>query len=121
MLLVVLTMTAALGAAPQQPPASGHTMASDTKPATLLAGIQGVNFPITTRREEAQKFFNQGMALVYAFNHDEAIRSFRRAAEIDPQSLYPAGFDLAGDPREFGPPDLRPAELADRPPVEVAQ
>ncbi|MFN7918294.1 MAG: hypothetical protein U0Q55_23330 [Vicinamibacterales bacterium] len=89
MLLVVLTMTAALGAAPQQPPASGHTMASDPKPATLLAGIQGVNFPITTRREEAQKFFNQGMALVYAFNHDEAIRSFRRAAEIDPGSPMP--------------------------------
>jgi tetratricopeptide (TPR) repeat protein len=89
MLFVVLTMTAALGAAPQQPPAGGHTMAADTRPATLLPGIQGVSFPITTRRDDAQKFFNQGMALVYAFNHDEAIRSFRRAAEIDPGSPMP--------------------------------
>ena len=89
MLFVVLTMTAALGAAPQQPPAGGHTMAADARPATLLPGIQGVTFPITTRREEAQKFFNQGMTLVYAFNHDEAVRSFRRAAEIDPGSPMP--------------------------------
>jgi len=89
MLFVVLTMTAALVAAPQQAPAGGATMAPDSRPATILAGIQGVSFPISTRRDEAQKFFNQGLALVYAFNHDEAVRSFRRAAEIDPGSPMP--------------------------------
>ena len=62
---------------------------ADTRPVTLMAGIQGVHFPISTRRDEAQKFFDQGLTLVYAFNHDEAVRSFRKAAEIDPASPMP--------------------------------
>src|SRR5262249_7797612 len=37
-----------------------------------------------TTRPEAQRYFDQGLAFLYAFNHDEAIRSFRRAAELDP-------------------------------------
>lgn len=32
----------------------------------------------------AQRFFDQGLRYVYAFNHAEAIRSFQRAPEIDP-------------------------------------
>ena len=83
-----LMLTAALSIAPQLPTAS-NAPASDVRPATLLAGIQGVHFPISTRRDEAQKFFDQGLALVYASNQDEAIRSFRRAAEIDPGSPMP--------------------------------
>jgi tetratricopeptide (TPR) repeat protein len=88
-MLTVLMMTAALGAAqPQQPPHVDHPTA-DERPATLMPGIQGVNFQIATRREDAQKFFNQGMAFVYAFNHEEAVRSFRKASEIDPASPMP--------------------------------
>ncbi len=41
--------------------------------------------PVSTTNAEAQKFFDQGLAFVYAFNHEEAIRSFKRAAEIDPK------------------------------------
>src|SRR5690606_4643287 len=40
---------------------------------------------ITTGSPEAQRWFNQGLAWMYAFNHDEAIRSYAKAAEIDPQ------------------------------------
>ena len=40
--------------------------------------------PITTSSPEAQRYFDQGLAFLYGFNHDEAIRSFRRAAELDP-------------------------------------
>jgi tetratricopeptide (TPR) repeat protein len=70
--------------------AQDHAMAgADARPATLMPGIQGVHFPISTRRDDAQKFFDQGLALVYAFNHDEAVRSFRRAAELDPGSPMP--------------------------------
>jgi tetratricopeptide (TPR) repeat protein len=86
--LSVLMMTAALAAAPQQTTVPDHA-AADARPVVLMPGIQGVHFPISTRREEAQKFFDQGLALVYAFNHDEAVRSFRRAAEIDPGSPMP--------------------------------
>jgi tetratricopeptide (TPR) repeat protein len=38
---------------------------------------------IATPSKDAQEFFNQGLAFLYAFNHDEAIRSFQRAAELD--------------------------------------
>ena len=91
MVFTALVMAAALAAAlPQQPGSADHNMASaDSRPATLVPGIQGVHFPISTRREDAQKFFDQGLAFVYAFNHDEAVRSFRRAAEIDPGSPMP--------------------------------
>ena len=89
MLVPTLLMTAALAAA-QAPQAPAHTMATpDARPATLVPGIQGVHFAISTRRDEAQKFFDQGLAFIYAFNHDEAVRSFRRAAEVDPASPMP--------------------------------
>jgi tetratricopeptide (TPR) repeat protein len=39
---------------------------------------------VTTRSPEAQSYFDQGLNLLFGFNHDEAIRSFKRAAEIDP-------------------------------------
>jgi tetratricopeptide (TPR) repeat protein len=56
-----------------------------TKPATLTGGLGNVNHPVTTANAEAQRFFEQGLAYIYAFNHEEAIRSFKRAAELDPQ------------------------------------
>ncbi len=40
---------------------------------------------VTTNSAEAQRFFDQGLVLVHAFNHDEAIRSFTVATEFDPQ------------------------------------
>ena len=39
--------------------------------------------------EEAQKFYDQGLTFIYAFNHDEAVRSFRRAAGSIPNSPMP--------------------------------
>ena len=90
MVFPAIVIAAALAAAPQQTgPADHNVSAADSRPATLVEGIQGVHFPISTRREDAQKFFDQGMAFVYAFNHDEAVRSFRRAAELDPASPMP--------------------------------
>jgi tetratricopeptide (TPR) repeat protein len=59
------------------------------KPATLLPGMGRLNHPMATKSAEAQRFFNQGLTLTYGFNHDEAIRSFRRAAELDPASPMP--------------------------------
>ncbi|HEX7071405.1 MAG TPA: hypothetical protein VF190_11390 [Rhodothermales bacterium] len=42
------------------------------------------HFEISTSSEEAQKYFDQGIRLTYAFNHDEAIRAFKEAARLDP-------------------------------------
>ena len=60
--------------APAQPPA----------PATLETGLGDINHPVTTNNPEAQKFFNQGLAYIYAFNHEEAVKSFKQAIQLDP-------------------------------------
>jgi tetratricopeptide (TPR) repeat protein len=44
-----------------------------------------LHHPVSTSTPEAQKFFDQGMRLIYAFNHQEAAGSFERAAELDPK------------------------------------
>lgn len=41
--------------------------------------------PITTNNEQAQRYFDQGLTLAYAFNHDEAVASFQEAARLDPE------------------------------------
>jgi tetratricopeptide (TPR) repeat protein len=64
------------------PPAS-HAAGPVTVP--LFDGLGGFTRKVTITSPEAQRYFDQGLAFTYAFNHDEAIRSFRRAAEIDPQ------------------------------------
>jgi tetratricopeptide (TPR) repeat protein len=53
------------------------------KGAVLLPDL-GAHKRKVTASAEAQAFFDQGLALTYGFNHDEAARSFARAAEIDP-------------------------------------
>jgi tetratricopeptide (TPR) repeat protein len=42
------------------------------------------HYAITTDVAEAQAYFDQGLRLYYAFNHGEAIRSFRAAQALDP-------------------------------------
>src|SRR5438105_6713604 len=53
-------------------------------PARLIPGVGNAHHAVPTTSPEAQKFFDQGLCLVYGFNHDEAERSFRHAAELDP-------------------------------------
>src|SRR5499427_1881930 len=65
--------------------AQEHSARPAAKPATLMSGISDLHHPVTTSNAEAQKFFDQGLRLIYAFNHDEAAKSFRRAAELDPK------------------------------------
>lgn len=58
---------------------------TDTKrKAVLFDGLGDVHHPVATKHPEAQKFFDQGLRLIYAFNHDEAVLAFQRAAELDP-------------------------------------
>ncbi len=54
--------------------------------AQLFAGLGSHHRAITTASWDAQKYFDQGLTFAFAFNHDEAIRSFSRAAELDPGS-----------------------------------
>src|SRR6185437_2772824 len=48
-------------------------------------GLGAFHRKITTSSDEAQRYFDQGMRLMWAFNHDESTRSFARAAELDPR------------------------------------
>ena len=52
--------------------------------APVLKGIGHHHHPVSTRSERAQFFFDQGLRLTYAFNHQEALRSFKEAARLDP-------------------------------------
>jgi len=57
--------------------------------APLLEGMGDTHFEISTDEELAQRFFNQAVILAFAFNHAEAERSFRQAAELDPDHPMP--------------------------------
>ncbi len=54
-------------------------------PAPLLAGLGNHHHAVTTKSKEAQRYFDQGLILGYSFNHEEAVRSFREAARLDPE------------------------------------
>jgi tetratricopeptide (TPR) repeat protein len=51
--------------------------------APLFSGLEGIRFPITTKSQKAQQYFDQGLMLSYGFNHAEAARSFYEAARQD--------------------------------------
>jgi tetratricopeptide (TPR) repeat protein len=80
-------------------PASGAEIMVPATGAEIMEGFGPVHHPITTSSPEAQKFFDQGLALAYGFNHEEAIRSFERAAALDPKAAMPLwGIALALGP-----------------------
>jgi hypothetical protein len=63
--------------------AQDHSAHSKAKPATLMQGYGDLHHPVSTDNAQAQQFFDQGLRQIYAFNHDEAARSFQRAADLD--------------------------------------
>jgi tetratricopeptide (TPR) repeat protein len=81
------------GAQMQMGEVAGH------RPVTLVTGLGNSHRAIHTSSPEAQRFFDQGMDYLFAFNHDEARRSFARAAELDPKAAMPCwGVALAVGP-----------------------
>jgi len=61
-----------------EPPAPGMPLA----PRLQNLGVH--TFPVSTTVERAQLFMNQGLNLVFGFNHAEAARAFAEAARLDP-------------------------------------
>lgn len=59
-------------------------LADTDQPAPVFTGLGDYDFPITTKSEEAQQFFLQGVKLANGFNHAEAARSFLYAIKLDP-------------------------------------
>lgn len=68
------------------PPPSG---VAPSLPAKLMSGQGDVHFAITTSNPKAQQFFDQGVAQLHSFWSTESERSFRQAAELDPEAPMP--------------------------------
>jgi tetratricopeptide (TPR) repeat protein len=65
----------------------GATLAAASGPADsvpLYTDLGNYHFAVTTKTKTAQAYFDQGLRLVYAFNHAEAIRAFTQATKLDP-------------------------------------
>lgn len=66
-LLLFIAVIATTAVLAQQPVPYGRGAA-----ASLMDGLGNLHHPVTTKNPAAQKYFDQGLRLIYAFNHDEA-------------------------------------------------
>ncbi len=80
-----------------------------SKPGPLLRDLGGWSHTVSTRDHKAQRYFDQGLVLLFGFNHSEAIRSFRSAAAIDPACAM-AHWGVA---YAYGPHVNRPMTIED--------
>lgn len=58
---------------------AGHDMA-----ASILPNVGNGGFAITTAVPQAQAFFDNGMALLFAFSHEQATNAMAEAVRLDP-------------------------------------
>ncbi|HEV2083442.1 MAG TPA: hypothetical protein VGR09_00040 [Gemmatimonadales bacterium] len=56
---------------------------ADTGTTPLYDNLGTLHKEITTRSQETQQYFDQGLRLTYAFNHDEAIKSYKQGLQHD--------------------------------------
>jgi hypothetical protein len=79
--------------ASQRPSDGAHAGASTTAAAptrtTPFGNLGAYHRAIKTANADAQKFFDEGLTLLYGFNHEEAFRSFQRSASHDADSPMP--------------------------------
>src|SRR5215813_3723583 len=71
------------------PAMAQHQHGGTTQALELYPGLGNYHHPITTKHSEAQRYFDQGLTLLYGFNHDEAARYFRHAIVLDPEAAMP--------------------------------
>jgi tetratricopeptide (TPR) repeat protein len=86
--LAIAACAACSSPAPQPASAPSPAPAPASAPAAPL-GFGQHHHPISTSNANAQKMFEQGMAQAFGFHHEAAIRSFERAAELDPSAAMP--------------------------------
>src|SRR5258708_36655476 len=81
----------------------------------IFDGLGHLHHPVTAKTNStlAQRFFDQGLTFVYAFNHDEAANSFRQAAQLDPNlAMAYWGIALSLGPNINQPEDIDRGKLA---------
>lgn len=87
--------------------------ATDEAQAPLYQDLGALHYSITTAVPLAQRYFDQGLRLYYAFNHQEAIRSFQEGARLDPKcAMCYWGIALAYGPNINAPMDAQSGRLA---------
>src|SRR5262245_11733010 len=93
-----------------------HAIAAAVQP--LFDGLGNLHYPITTTSEEAQRYFDQGLMLTFAFNHAAADLAYTEAAARDPDcALCYWGSALVLGPNINAPMDAAVAPRA----YELAQ
>ncbi len=92
--LIALVLLLSAGPALAQHDHHSPGASAKTEVVRLIPELGAFHFPVANSNSEAQKFFDQGVILTYGFNHDEAARSFRHAAELAP-SMPMAHWGLA--------------------------
>ena len=119
-----LALAAALVASAPAAALAHHTDAQSHDMAPAAASAQAGTLPlytnlgtwhhkIQTRSPKAQQYFDQGLRMVYAFNHDEAIAAFEEAGKLDPScAMAPWGVALASGPNINLPIDSVHAKVA---------
>ncbi|MEP7027873.1 MAG: hypothetical protein ABI960_04690 [Candidatus Eisenbacteria bacterium] len=76
-----------------------HSGAAAPASVPLFSDLGSYHHAIKTRSPMAQKYFNQGLRLLYAFNHDESIAAFEEAGRRDPRcAMAPWGVALSYGP-----------------------
>jgi peroxiredoxin len=87
---LLLLSAFAIGSLQAADPLPGHSVHGEAfnegprQEAHFMAGTGKVNFPVTTAKPLAQRFFNQGIGQLHGFWFFEAERSFRQVAKLDP-------------------------------------
>lgn len=94
---IIVPIVVALAACRAPAPTAPAPSTSDPVPAPVTPsastdprpGFGNHHHPIATSNPEAQRHFDQGFNFVFGFNHEEAVKSFTRAAELDPKAAMP--------------------------------
>jgi tetratricopeptide (TPR) repeat protein len=84
MLLIAVSAGAQSNGMAQMGKARRRATVVATAPARLYSGLGRVHHEVATKSSQAQKFFDQGLAFNYGFNHEEAEQSFAEATSLDP-------------------------------------
>ena len=103
--VAVLFATASAGAGTESTVASTPLKHSSSA-VPLYTDLGSHHKSISTKVPAAQQYFDQGLRFVYGFNHAEAIRSFKQAAEFDSTcAMCYWGIALAYGPHVNAPMD----------------
>lgn len=106
--LVIATAALADGSSLSGPPAD-----ADAAREPVFDGLGHVHHAVTTDSTLGQRYFDQGLTFVYAFNHDEAVGSFKEAAGRDPNmAMAYWGIALALGPNINLPEDTERGKAA---------